>query len=131
MSPAFTVIRSTLPPRCAVFWAVLRASTCGAKNQPPSWVVAIVIVGVPVSPEASPVICGTPCSDLSPRKLTVRAAVPVTATSSRLESASSAASMSALTSGNGIGAVVWPSKVSVNVPPVAPATVIVWFSFVS
>ena len=32
---------------------------------------------------------------------------------------------------NGIGAVVWPSKVSVNVPPVAPATVIVWFSFVS
>ena len=39
--------------------------------------------------------------------------------------------MSALTSGNGIGAVVWPSKVSVNVPLVAPATVIVWFSFVS
>ena len=35
-----------------------------------------------------------------------------------------------LTSGKAIGAVVWPSKVSVKVPPVAFATAIVWFSLV-
>ena len=115
-----------------MFCAERRASTCGALNQPPSCVVARVIAGaVPVRPEPSAVICGTSCSDLSPRKLTVRVPVPVTATSVRFDSASSAASMSALTIGNGIGAVVWPSNVSVNVPPVAPAIAIVWFSFVS
>ena len=36
-----------------------------------------------------------------------------------------------MSSGNGIGAVVWPLNVSVNVPPVALATAIVWLSFVS
>ena len=60
----------------------------------------------------------------------MRVPVPVTATSSMFDSASSAASISVFTSGNAIGAVVWPSKVSVNVPPVAPATAIVWFSLV-
>ena len=39
--------------------------------------------------------------------------------------------MSALTSGKAIGPVVWPLKVRVNVPPVAFATTIVWFSLVS
>ena len=49
----------------------------------------------------SPVMSGTFCSALLPRKLTVRVPVPVTATSSMFESASSAASMAALSSGNG------------------------------
>ena len=126
-----------------MFCAVRRASTNGALNIPPSsgtwrpWpllpvAIATVSVGdVPVRPEPSPVICGTFCSALLPRKLTVRVPVPVTATSSRLDSASSADSIAALSSGNGIGAVVCPSNVSVNVPPVAPATAIVWLSFVS
>ena len=76
---------------------------------------------------------GTSWLSLSPAKLTCRfvPAVPVTATSVRFESASSAASIAELTSGNAIGAVVWPLNVSVNVPPVAPETVTVWTSFVS
>ena len=83
-----------------------------------------------VRPEASPVICGTFVSAMLPRKLIVRFP-SVTATSSRFESASSAASIARLSSGKGIGAVVWPSNVSVNVPPVAPAMASVWLSFVS
>ena len=86
---------------------------------------------VPVRPEASPVISGTFSSALLPRKLTVRVPVPVTATSSMLERASSADSIATLSSGNAIGAVVWPLNVSVNVPPVAPETAMVWLSFVS
>ena len=94
--------------------------------------IATVRVGVvPVRPEASPVISGTLSSALLPRKLTVRVPVPVTATSSIFESASSADSIAALSRGNGIGAVVWPLNVSVNVPPVALATAIVWLSFVN
>ena len=132
MSPSLTVTRSTLPPRSLVFWAVLRASTCGAKNQP-----ALLgggdgdRRGGPVSPEASPVICGhvrrglvatevdRPCGGAGHRD--------VVEVGQRLERGLDVG----VTSWNGIGAVVWPSKVSVNVPPVAPATVIVWFSFVS
>jgi hypothetical protein len=86
---------------------------------------------VPVRPEPSAVICGTFVCESEPRKLTVRVVVPVTATSSMLARASSFASRSAFEIGTAIGAVVWPSNVSVNVPPVAPETETVWFSFVS
>ena len=41
---------------------------------------------------------------------------------SMLESASSAASICAAVAFHAIGAVVWPSNVSVNVPAVAPVT---------
>ena len=96
--------------------------------------VATVTVGVvPVSPEPSAVISGTSCW----RKSTVRTfwLLPVTVTSSRLSSASSAASTAALFAAalpgvNVIGAVVCPLNVSVKVPPVAFAVVTVWISFV-
>ena len=88
-----------------------------------------------MSPEPSAVSCGT---SVDVRKSTVRtfALLPLTVTSSRLLSASSAASTAALFAAalpavNVIGAVVWPSNVSVNVPPVAFAVVTVWTSLVS
>ena len=59
-----------------------------------------------VSPDASAVICGTSFCCWLARKLTVRVPVPVTATSSMFDSASSAASISVFTSGKAIGAVV-------------------------
>ena len=145
MSPALTVMRSTLPRRSVVFRADRRASTCGALNRPASagmlipWPLLIVAIAtlaagvVPARPDPSAVMSGTSWPCLLPAKLTCRfvAAFPVTATSVRLSSASSAASIAVLTSGNGIGAVVWPSNVSVNVPPVAPVTLTCWTSFVS
>ena len=96
-----------------MFWPVRRASTCGPLKRPPSagmlmpWpllIVAMPIVSVapvPTRPEASPVICGTSVSATLPRKLIVRVPVPVTATSSRFESASRADSIARLSSGNG------------------------------
>ena len=74
---------------------------------PPAIVADRDVVAVPVRPDASAVISGTSVSDWLPRKLTVRVPVPVTATSSMFDSASSAASISVLASGDpGIGAVV-------------------------
>ncbi len=54
-----------------------------------------------------------------------------TSSTSMLDSASSAASMAASLALYAIGAVVWPLKVSVNVPPVALVTRTVCCSSVS
>ena len=112
--------------------ALRRASLCGARNQSPSCVVAIVTVAVValVNPDASAIICGTFFCDSPPRKLTVRASVPVMATSLMFGSASSAASIWPLSSGDRIRAVVLPPNVRVKVPPVGFATVTDWLSFV-
>ena len=102
-----------------------RASLCGATNQLPSCAV-VTVTG------ADAVICGTFVCDRPPRKLTPRAPpwAFATATSVMFGSASSAASIAALSNGSAIGAVVRPSNVSVNVPVDPVGTLRFWVSFV-
>ena len=101
-----------------------RESTCGANQSPPAVVVLNTRVGVvPVRPLASPVSCGWSASESAPRNVTVTFAVltgppvAVALPGPTVLNACSADTICAAVELNASGLVVWPLKVSVNVPP--------------
>jgi hypothetical protein len=114
-----------------VFRAERRASPVRRWYQPPTCAVVVATVP-PVRPAPFAVICGWSDCCLARRKKMLTLAVPTPfglppplvwiSSAWMFDSASRAVSIWAAVAFHGIGSVVWPSNVRVNVPAVAPVT---------